>query len=63
MNGDGNYYAENVLKDQPGMTMTYWCSVCSAEPAERSIEVELGEQWVPLMVGNECLSKLPSPEE
>lgn len=42
----------------PGGTITYWCGVCSAEPAERDIEVELNDMWVPLKVGNECLTKL-----
>lgn len=58
MNGDGNYFPENVVPSLFGARVVRWCSGCSAEQATQVIEVEINDQWVPLDVGPQCLTTL-----
>lgn len=54
MNGDGNYYAENVF---PRVTMVRWCAGCSAEQATKEIDVQINGQWLTIDIGPECLTR------
>lgn len=41
------------------MNITYWCSVCSGEPAVDQVEVEwpVDGEWITLPVGEQCLTR------
>ncbi len=39
-------------------TLVQWCSGCDAEQAETEIEIYLGEQWITINVGKNCLTRL-----
>jgi len=40
------------------MEHVFWCNICQAEPAVRSIEAEIHGEWTRLDVGEKCLTSM-----
>jgi len=50
------FYAENIAPEF-FPKVTFWCSGCNAEPATIEIEAQFNGEWVPIMIGEQCLTR------
>lgn len=47
----------NPFKRKQAITVIAWCNWCSSEPAKRTVEMEIENDWVALDVGKNCLTQ------